>query len=321
MTEIVMPGLDGANPLGFMAALGVLRAVGERSPGPRLSWREDGTWRPVLHGYPGDLEALLDLLDADRQEMLEEPALALAYAPEGEGKAALERDLKPPPPLFRRYLEELVAEAEPEKRRGVDWAASFASELVTDLGGKTKPTALHFAAGQQRFLAMVDLLRQETTRRDLSEALCGPWQYSRELPVLGWDNTASRDYALRASNPSTDKKTGVPGADWLAFRGLCFLGVVPRGTQQHTTGCSGGWKSGRFQWPLWTVPLAGDVLGSLLRQDVSAMSNQERAARGVGVLYRCSIRRSDQGGYGSFRPSQPVSANTGSARPAPADAS
>lgn len=307
MSEMAMPGLDGANPLGFLAALGVLRAVDERSPGARLSWREEGTWTPVLHGFPSDLEALLDLLDADRREMLDEPALELAYAPDGDGKA-VERDLKPPPPLFRRYLEELLTGAEPARRRSVDWAASFASELITDNGGKTKPTALHFAAGQQRFLAMVDVLRRETTSDDLREALLGPWQYARELPVFGWDSTASRDYALRASDPSTDKKRGVPGADWLAFRGLGFLTVVPRGARLHTTCCSGGWKSGQFQWPLWTVPLSADVAGSLLRQDFSDMSRSERAARGVGVVYGCSIRRSDQGGYGSFRPSRPVAA-------------
>jgi hypothetical protein len=63
-------------------------------------------------------------------------------------------------------------------------------------------------------------------RADFEEALFGPWLYARALPVLQWDNSQTRDYALRASDPSKEKKLGVPGADWLAFRGLSFL-VAP----------------------------------------------------------------------------------------------
>lgn len=309
MTEIVMTGLDGSNPLGFLAALGVLKAAEDRVPQARLSWREEGVWRPVLGGFPGDFEALLDLLEDDRRAVAGEPALALAYeVTDDKGKVSRERDLKPPPELFRTYLEGLLEKATPTRRLGVDWAVGFASDVITDSGGKgkTKPTALHFAAGQQEFLAMVDQLVHGVTREDLVEALQGPWQYARKMPVLGWDNTISRDYALRASNPSTDQKLGVPGADWLAFRGLAFLAVAPRGAQLHTTGCSGGWKSGRFQWPLWTVPLGGAVVGSLLRQDVAGMSGSERQGRRIGVLFECSIQRSDQGGYGSFSPSHPL---------------
>lgn len=79
MTEILMTGLDGSNPLGFLAALGVLKAVGVRFPQARLSWRDEGVWRPVLGGFPGDFEALLELLEADLRAVADEPALALAY--------------------------------------------------------------------------------------------------------------------------------------------------------------------------------------------------------------------------------------------------
>jgi hypothetical protein len=120
---------------------------------------------------------------------------------------------------------------------------------------------------------------------------------------MGWDATASRDYALRASDPSTDKKRGVPGADWLAVRGLTFVQTVPRGSRVATTGCVGGWKDGRFRWPLWTVPVSAPVIHSLLRQDVEVMPHRERAARGIGVVFSSGIKRSDQGGYGSFEPS------------------
>ncbi len=57
---LLLNGIDGANPLGFLAALGtlvVLHAAGY--PGVRLAWRRGVTWRPELSGLPTD----------DRQEL------------------------------------------------------------------------------------------------------------------------------------------------------------------------------------------------------------------------------------------------------------
>jgi hypothetical protein len=149
---------------------------------------------------------------------------------------------------------------------------------------------------------MVGELVGKVTKDDLRETLQGPWRYERSLPVLGWDATSSRDYALRASDPSTDKKRGVPGADWLAVRGLTFFPAVPQGNRVMTTGCSGGWKDGTFRWPLWTVSLPASVIRSVLCQKVEDMTKHERRARGIGGVFSSGIKRSDQGGYGSFEP-------------------
>lgn len=214
--------------------------------------------------------------------------------------------MKPPPEFGREFLVSLAAEASPDNRLSVDWAASFLTGIAVDNNGKTKPTALHFTAGQQKFLAMARELQQQVELTDLLEAVVGPWAYSRPLPVLGWDATSSRDYALRAGNPSLEKKLGVPGADWLAFRGLAFLATVPSGQEILTPCCFGKWKSGRFRWPLWDVPLSQKVVESALRMRFDTMSARERMGRGIPIIFECSIRRSDQGGYGSFSPSRPL---------------
>lgn len=302
MNTHTLTGLDGSNPLGFLAALGALRVLHDLGYDATLRWELSGVWRPVLR-VAIDRAGLLDVLDEDRRGWSEERALQLAYKKE-EGSTGTVRDLKPRPQDLRTWLAGLLTEG---SDRSIALASAFFAETAQDNNGNTKPTALHFTAGQQQFLGMANDLQQAVTRDDLVEALFGPWTYARELPVLGWDSTAGRDYALRASDPSKDKKTGVPGADWLALMALAFLPVAPVGEKLLTPGCSGGWKDGSFCWPLWTVSLAAPTLQSLLSTSrLLTLSARDRAARGIGAVFSSGIRRSDQGGYGSFRPSRPV---------------
>lgn len=298
MHDVVLKGLDGSNPLGLLAALGVLEGATDSVSDARMSWHYEGGWRPVLTSTHADLDMLIERLDTDRRRCIDDPALSLKY----QGR----RDLKPPPGGFREYLVQLAGEATAASRRSVDWASAFATDVAVDNNGNTKPTAQHFTAGQQQFLQMVMDLVNKVTMDDLREVLAGPWKYERSLPVMGWDATSSRDYALRATDPSTDKKLGVPGADWLAIRGLIFFPTVSRGSRVMTTGCVGGWKNGRFRWPLWTVSVNALVIHSLLRQDVEGMTQQERKARGIGEVFTSGIKRSNQGGYGSFEPASVV---------------
>jgi hypothetical protein len=86
---------------------------------------------------------------------------------------------------------------------------------------------------------------------------------------------------------------------------LAFVPAFPIGSRKPrvgTTGCVGGWKTGRFRWGLWTVPLGHAVVRTTLQLQLSEMGADERAARGIGVVFSCGIKRSDQGGYGSFEP-------------------
>ncbi|MDI7268327.1 MAG: hypothetical protein QME96_10065 [Myxococcota bacterium] len=303
MNEVVLTGLDASNPLAFMAALGVLNVLADRTSGgdePRLSFRNEGVWRPVVRGADS-MGSLVDIALRDLRTWDGDLALGLSYA---KSSGTLVSDLKPKPAVFRAYLRGLLDRATP---RSVAHAAAFATDVAEDNNGNTKPTALHFTAGQQVFLEMVKTLVRQVTADDIHEALVGPWRYGRELPVLGWDGTASRAYALRARDPSTEKKLGVPGADWLAFRGLSFFRVVPRGRRIQTTCVSGEWKTGLLRWPLWTVPVERATVQTVLalpHGELAGRTETERRARGIGAIFESSIERSDQGGYGSFGPSR-----------------
>ncbi len=294
MSELILTGLDGANPLGFLAAIGVVEALEAQGFAARLAWEDRGVWQPTLRGVR-DADELIEVLDEDRLSCASDSMLLFEY----DGTY----DLKPPPGVFRAKLKTLTRDARRDARRAVDWAAAFATDIAVDNNGNTKPTALHFTAGQQTFLQVAREVQAGVTPEDLREALFGPWRRERGLKMFGWDATGSRDYALRATNPSTDKKKGVPGADWLALRGLVAIPVVPRGLRIVTTGCRGEWKSERFRWPLWRAWLSRDVIRTVMRMPgLNRISSVERTARGIAAIFECGIRRSDQGGYGSFSP-------------------
>jgi hypothetical protein len=169
---------------------------------------------------------------------------------------------------------------------------------------------LHFTAGRQQFLEMVRELAANVDKQLLRAAICGPWAYDSPLPSLSWDSRGERIYAVRATNPQDDKRLGVPGADWLAFRGLVFYPVSLINGSLQTTACDRAWKSSAFRWPLWVVPASRDVVRSLVAderlvsQDGMPGRNlprpSELRARGLLCILESPIRRNDRGGYGSF---------------------
>jgi hypothetical protein len=297
VTDIPLPALEGTNPLGFMAALGVLDATSATFPGVTLRWTEDLVPHAVVAG-PGDLGQLLDTLDKDREQWADSAVLRFPAA--GQPLA----DAKPDDRQLRQWFEHVGDQN--GHRADADLLCALVAEEAFDNNGRAKPTHLHFTAGQQKFLGMVRELAAAVDHGRLQEAICGPWRYDSPLPSLSWDSRGERVYAVRAVNPSNEKRLGVPGADWLAFRGLIFYPVTrtSRGSLR-TTACDTAWKSSAFRWPIWTRPATRYVVRSLVA-DPSLVSQPPKAnpadlaARGIASIRQASIRRSDQGGYGSF---------------------
>ena len=309
-----LTGLDAQNPLGFLAALGLLRVLDEHAvacgaPRPTLAYTPDGATSPTLGSHLSLDEVIAQVLD-DAQNQATNPAVQFAYNQAGErvhGEAPdAIRDLKPLPLLARELLEE----SSTAPRRVADLAASFFSELVQDNKGNTKPTTLHFTAGQQTYLSAVEALRRGVRAEDVREALLGPWLKASVLPSLSWDACGARTYALRANNPSTEKRGCEAGANWLASIGMLFFPVMVNAEKLATnsseklvtTGIIGGWKSSQFRWPLWTGPLKARVVAGLLKADLRSWTAAQRQALGISQVFRSKINRSDQGGYGSFSP-------------------
>jgi hypothetical protein len=309
MSRHELTGLYPTNPLGFLAALGLLKVLSWRAHGageqPTLHFSSDAMSTPIL-GTPLSFAEMRTAVLADAVEQGDCSALQLAYGDDGVGVAHTDadaiRDLKPAPDEARAFLER-VGHSNP---RSSAMAAGFFSELVQDNNGRTKPTAFHFTAGQQTFLSMVNELRCGITEEDIDEALLGPWKGTSGLPSLSWDSSATRYYAFRAGNPSHEKRGSVPAANWLALQALSFFPVIACRGRLYTTGVDGAWKKSVFSWPLWAEPLSMPVVASLVRSDIQALTARERTAFGVTQVLRSSIHRSDQGGAGSFAPSDVV---------------
>lgn len=331
MQTIELTALDAQDPLAYLASLGCLLAISERCrlaqlPAPQMHFRLGGVLRPILQVERASADGLLDMLAADLDAIAgrggaeRDPFLNFSY-PDEVGNPV--RDLKPPPEEFREQAQTWLAARGPGQRRTLDWAAATLTDVAVDNSGNGKPFALHFTAGQQRFLTVaLELLdgagdkpsTRPVDREDLRVAVFGPWTNDRELKVFSWSPTQDRPYALRAVDPSGDQKLGTPGADWLALRGIGLLSSAPirdKIAKIATSGVHGEWKTGTFSYPVWPSPLDEDAVRALLRHP-SVRGDQEkigRAAaqtlpRGIEVL-TCRISRSDQGGYGAFsRPSR-----------------
>lgn len=296
MAEIDLAALEGTNPLGFLAALGCLAAIERTDPArsPRLRWTEDVVPHAVLDSTTADCDALIDLLVADVASW--EGSLILNWTWEGE----LIEEVKLPPAGLRAWAQDIAATA-PTQRRDADLFCGLVAETAVDNNGNAKPTDLHFMAGQQRFLRMARELRENIDKKDLEEALLGPWSNTSALPTFDWDCAAERVWALRAGDPSKEKKLGVPGANWLAFTALSFVPVLAHDQRAVTAGGAGTWKRGTWSWPLWSAPLTVDTIRSLLIMGgLDRLGPDELRRRGLLSVLRAPIRRTDQGGYGSI---------------------
>jgi len=288
MEPLELSGIDGRNPMGYLAALGTLLALTRLLPEvrPRLSWTVAPIPRPALHGF-NDVDDVVTALDEDRQAWSGSPALFFS------------EDVKFSAKDQREYLR--ACRSATDGGRSAALASALVAERAFAGTGDGKPTDLHFAAGPQKFLSVAQGLQRHVSPDHLANALNGPWRYisQKGCKTFGWDVTDDQLYALSATKPGNEKET-VPGADWLALVGLSSYPVVKDLQQARTSGNSGTWNDGKFSWPLWADPLGWRSIFPLINSDVEV---QISAHVGVFRVLQAPIWRGRKGqGYGQFAP-------------------
>ncbi len=271
-----LPALQGHTPIGFMAALGLLRIA---PVGTRLSWNQT-TQEAQLHGIERD--ALLAHLLLHMTGRAEAPELQLA-----DDVRKFDVD------TFRDSYEQAV---EPL----ASWLRAWWRE--DGKGGHTTPTNLCLTGGPQRMIKMarelalaLDPARKKGADKwvqaKFEEALFGPWRYEDDYASWGWDPATFRPGALTSNAPSEMKMTGVAGAYWLAWESQPLFPCI------HGTGTLGfELKPRAWTWATWAVPLDLNAVRALMRQP------QEARAIG-GTRYRSGIVMAGQIQY--FEPAMP----------------
>lgn len=298
--EIKLPGLDGANPLGFLAALGTLRTLSEsKAYGTvKMFWQAAGTWVPVIATDTPCTE-----------ETLVETLLTALSAGEGLEPFTLGEDLNVSPEVFRAYALSVCQRSTASSRRAVDFVAAFGCDGVAEENViKDCELRTMSGAGHQHFLGFMRQLMQTTTREHLRTALLARWSYEDDGPSMRWDPEDDRRYALRWKEPSRDKVQTVRGANCLAVQGLSLLSSVPTGHGLRTTGFSGLRVRNTFwSWPIWVLPIAMDAVRSLLAYpSLAAPSPNAAHLSRLGVAQVFRSQRLTVGKFRNFAPARAV---------------
>jgi len=288
MTEpLHLNGLDGANPLGFLAALGTLALCDRLSLHPRMAWEPyANSFRPRLCvDDPADL--------ADRITMV------------------LKRDLDRDPPAwcagtiirrpateYRRFAQDAAHRASRSVRHEADFATAFASDAAVEKKtGDVIPTRYSFANGQGGKVLLRDYrdLVRSLKPNHIDEAICQPWSNADACKTFRWEPRDLRLYALRADDPGASTVYSTCGANALAFWGLTLLPSFPAaGGDLMSTGFSrlsdGQRTADYFSWPIWLAAIGRDTTAAMLGRTEWQRSHVDPtvcAALGVHAVFRC----------------------------------
>lgn len=333
MTRTVLRGLNGSNPLGFMASVGLLRLLGERCDGARLGFAEDGTFQAWIE-WDSWLD-IADVVSADAAAAAGPQPWRLEYEKTEKKGVKKVADLKAPPEKFVEFLESAIhqwVEGRPER---AEYAAAYGTDIAVDGKGNTKPTALHFTAANQEFLDAAEKVRGRVTRDWAAESLDDRPDKTKPGSNLRWDPDAERSRALMGVNPNDDGTVVNAPLEWLAFRALPAFRCVPIGDRIVTCGVTGRRQDElRLHWPLWSCGSTYATVRSLVALTANWVDTEEaikrriedhrksaqqhqrslsrlqrdlelaigsRRARGVFAVCTSAVRRTAQG-FGNFGP-------------------
>ncbi|MCF8082704.1 MAG: hypothetical protein K9M96_06400 [Deltaproteobacteria bacterium] len=225
-------GLTGASPIGFLAALGMLRVLSsDRGLDVRLWWRNG---HAVIEGL-------------DPSEAVEEIMANMAdrgTAPEFNWS---DSPRKVDPEAYREVCGQMM-----DDPRGLAFMAGWASDAVVRKQG-ISVTRMDMTSGQQKLLRDLRQLAKTIETEHISSALMGgPYGHQ---PSFGLDPVAVRFHAHEHKAPTKSPPPGKPGLVWLAFESIPLHPVVPISPYRAQTT---GWRINpepAYVWPIWDAML------------------------------------------------------------------
>jgi hypothetical protein len=324
--DVLIEGIDGATPLGFLAGLGLLQVLQDArvqvDESPRLCWKMLDSWRPVLHGADS-LESVAQVVLDDGTHWAESAVLGFNYVKQEKQGPKRVGGLKAPLSVVRgwsrtrREVQDEVALAygaalfcdevtETNKSPATSEAfqlAGVATDPTVSLDLSVDRSFFDFTSRNAQFLEQVEVLRQYLNLERILQAL-GQGKPDYDAPrTLDWDPSSDTPGAIYTGF----RRGYLPVHEWLGFRGLRLFPLAGHRNKVRMTACTGRRLNGDFTWPLWEAPAASDAVRSLLgNPGLAQLRPEQRRAFGVSVLMRASLTKKADGYTGTFAPPQSI---------------
>jgi hypothetical protein len=324
---VLLEGLDGGTPLGFLSALGVLRIMSERldrageSDSPlRLAWRQLDAWRPIVFGWES-LAVIGAAVYEDSLAWANAALLKFRYVKlEKRGPKAV-GGLKAPAAVFRAWLS---ARRQARDEQAVEYAVALMCEEITEeikgaatveqhqdegialsgeaaLDRSAERTFFDFTARNAQFLEQLECIRGHITLDRVLTALERGEADASAPRSMDWDPASDTPASIYTGY----QRGFLPVHEWLAFRGLAYFPVGASGGKVRNAACSGRRLEGEFYWPLWEVPAGLDAIRSLVvYPNLSRLNAKAREALGITAVLCASLTKKADGRSGTFSPSR-----------------
>jgi CRISPR-associated endonuclease/helicase Cas3 len=262
-----LTGMDGSNPLAFLAAIGTLTALDRLSRAddrpawlmtpPRLSWGTSASRQtPVLWLSKPATPDLAAYLHEHLARTLDQHPAALVVE-------LLRNNERPLPNLIR----ECCRNRSVVERPRLDWVTALACDLAPEATSQLQTVRRDYLIGN------LESVIQRTSRDHLQRTLFETWDYRDALnnQSLHWEPSEDRRHAYQWYQPNGDptrnRRGGMLGANRLAMEAWALLPSFPssRGDKLVTRGFQGTSMYDTFwTWPLWQSPLTVDGVASIL---------------------------------------------------------
>lgn len=326
---LLVPGIDGNTPLGFLAALGLLQILhdtklAEHAP-PRLAWQQLDAWRPVVYGVES-IEELSSIVLDDSSKWAGSQILGFNYVKVIAGSPKLAGGLGAPLSVVRAWsssqrslqdeaslayaaalftdssieINDDSATAEDHRALGIDVDPSMPIEYAVNR------TFLDFTARNAQFLDQVRRIRDYLSIENILNALDNgrPDNTAVEATrTLDWDPSSDMPPSIYTSF----RRGFMPVHEWLGFRALRLFPLASRGTRVRMTACTGRRLDGTFTWPLWETSATIHSVYSLLGYpQLAQLTANERSALGISALLCAGLTKKADRYTGTFAPARPT---------------
>lgn len=295
---LALPGLSIASPLGFMAALGLLRVCAQdQGEDVALSWSDTCA---QLHGItPERLQALLHTHMRGRSEA---PEFNLPITLKDGSRGPLLHLREIPVADYRA-----AATAWRGNARALGFLAGFGTDAVVTEDGLVARNSLDFSSANQKlaleFRRLAVKLDPQAKRpamplaQRIRHALDGgPYE---DQHAFGWDPSTLMTHAHEPKAPTASATPGQPLAIWLAVEALPLHPVWASSAQRaQTTGFLG---NRAYVWPQWREPLRLAEVRLLRQRALPTLAQTP----GVDALWMAEITS-----VGKFRFFQPAARTT-----------